>query len=54
MSQESFNEIYDRCNDPSRGKLTGKFLFDDFIAFLEEYRETISKDDTDRYTLKNV
>jgi hypothetical protein len=40
MSRDAFNSIYDRCNDPSREKLRGKFLFDDFVCFMEEYRKT--------------
>jgi len=36
MTQEAFNAIYDRCNDPNRGKLRGKFLFQDFVSFMNE------------------
>jgi len=48
MSQDSFNAIYDRCNDPARGKLTGKFLFEDFVNFMEEYRKNFSNDQMTR------
>ena len=42
MSRDSFNRIYDRCTDPSRGKLTGKFTFQDFVTFMEEYRQKLN------------
>jgi len=41
MTHETFNEIYDRCKDPKRGKLQGKFTFDDFVQFMEEYRSKL-------------
>jgi len=36
MTQEEYNAIFDRCNDPNRGKLEGKFTFEDFIEFMKE------------------
>jgi hypothetical protein len=48
LSRDSFNQIYDRCNDPARGKLNGKFLFDDFVTFMEEYRQKFRADQLNR------
>ena len=48
MDQKTFNEIYEVCNQTGRGKLKGKFLFDDFVSFMEEYREKLRADQINR------
>ena len=60
MDQKTFNEIYEVCNEAGRGKLKGKFIFDDFVSFMEDFRKKLRDDQMNRFnsiylaTLVNV
>ena len=49
MDQKTFNEIYEVCNKDGRGKLKGKFIFDDFVSFMEDYRKKLRDDQINRF-----
>jgi hypothetical protein len=49
MDQQTFNEIYEVCNETGRGKLKGKFLFDDFVSFMENYRQKLKAEQLNRF-----